>query len=301
MTAIAVGAIVPNAGELPGRLGIGAMARAAEDAGADSVWVSDHLMTVDAPTSDYPYTADGRPSWPADLDYYEALTCCTAMASATERCRVGTAVLILPQRAVLEVAKTAATIDRLSGGRLSLGVGAGWSRIEMEALGYPFSERGPRFDEMLDVLHDCWTGRPHAFAGRHVQVPPDLVFHPRPVQHGGPPLFVGGMADVAVDRAAARGDGWLAIAWSTSFDEVALAERLARLHARRDRGGLFSRVLKLHAPPEHAERLPELALRVAALGFDEVILEVPWERGIAAASDAIAAVCHAVDIAEAGA
>jgi probable F420-dependent oxidoreductase len=301
MTPIKIGAIVPNAGDLPGRLGVGAMARAAEEAGVDSVWVSDHLMTVDAPTTDYPYTADGRPSWPADLDYYEALTCCTAMAAATERCRVGTAVLILPQRAVLEVAKTAATIDRLSGGRLSLGVGAGWSRIEMEALGYPFAERGPRFNEMLDVLHDCWSGRPHAFSGRHVHVPPDLVFHPRPLQRGGPPLLVGGMADAAVDRAAARGDGWLAIAWTTALDEEALAERLARLEAGRERARPFARVLKLHAPPEDVGRLPDLTLRVAALGFDEVILEVPWNDGFAEASDAIRAVRHAVDIAEAGA
>jgi probable F420-dependent oxidoreductase len=299
MTAIKIGAIVPNAGELPGRLGVGRMARAAEEAGADSVWVSDHLMTVDAATDDYPYTADGRPSWPADLDYYEALTCCTAMAAATERCRVGTAVLILPQRAVLEVAKTAATIDRLSGGRLSLGVGAGWSRIEMEALGYPFPDRGPRFNEMLDVLHDCWSGRPRAFAGRHVQVPPDLVFHPTPVQRGGPPLLVGGMADAAVDRAAARGDGWLAIAWTPTFDEPALAERLARLDAGFDGARTFARVLKLHAPPHDVERLPDFVLRVAALGFDEVIVEVPWQKGIVVASGAIASVRRAVDVAEA--
>jgi alkanesulfonate monooxygenase SsuD/methylene tetrahydromethanopterin reductase-like flavin-dependent oxidoreductase (luciferase family) len=154
---------------------------------------------------------------------------------------------------------------------------------------------------MLDVLHDCWSGRPHAFAGRHVQVPADLVFHPRPVQPGGPPLLVGGMADVAVDRAAARGDGWLAITWTTSFDESALAERLARLQAARDSSGPFSRALKLHAPPEHVERLPELALRVAKLGFDEVILEVPWQLGADVACDAIAAVRHAVDVAEGGA
>jgi alkanesulfonate monooxygenase SsuD/methylene tetrahydromethanopterin reductase-like flavin-dependent oxidoreductase (luciferase family) len=127
-----VGVIIPNAGEEPSVLGIQRMAVEAENAGAQSLWVSDHLVFIDRPNHDYPFSADGVPSWDMTADYYEALTCCAAMASATERARIGTAVLVLPQRNAFEVAKTAATVDRLSGGRFELGVGAGWNRDESD-------------------------------------------------------------------------------------------------------------------------------------------------------------------------
>src|SRR5262249_57648692 len=97
-----LGAIVPNAGPLPSELGIGEMAAAAESAGATSVWVSDHLLMVDADITGYPYSVDGHPTWPVDIEYYEAFVCCTLMAAATTSCRIGTAALILPQRNVLE-------------------------------------------------------------------------------------------------------------------------------------------------------------------------------------------------------
>src|SRR5258705_13710749 len=144
-----IGAIVPNDGPLPLRIGLGGMAEAAERAGAESVWVSDHLLMVDGPTSRYPYSADGQQTWSNEIDYFEALACCAYMAAVTHDCRIGTAVLVLPQRNVLELAKVAASIDQLSGGRLVLGVGAGWNAAEMEALGYDFADRGRRFDEML--------------------------------------------------------------------------------------------------------------------------------------------------------
>ncbi|MDO8212662.1 TIGR03619 family F420-dependent LLM class oxidoreductase [Conexibacter sp. CPCC 206217] len=290
-----IGAIVPNSGELPGALGIGAMAQAAEAAGADSVWVSDHLLMVDAPTDDYPYSDDGRPTWSAEVDYYEAFACCAYMAAATTSCRIGTAVLVLPQRSVLEVAKTAATIDRLSGGRLELGLGAGWYAAEMEALGYPHRTRGTRFDEMLAVLRDCWSGRPAAFAGSEVTVAPSLVLNPRPLQRPGPPLLVGGMTDPAVRRAARHGDGWLALDYVGKLDPERLAARLELLREQlRDGGGgaarPFTTTLKLHASAEEAGALPAAAAAVERLGFDELIVEPPWGHGL----EAVAATLRAV-------
>lgn len=266
------------------------MARAAEEAGAESVWASDHLLLVDEPADDYPYSADGAPTWRADVDYYEALASCVAMAMATEACRIGTAVLVLPQRNVLEVAKMAATIDRLSVGRLALGVGAGWNRREFEALGYPYATRGKRFDEMLSVLRECWSGRPASFRGSEVHVPPDVVLHPRPVRPGGPPLLVGGMSAVARQRAAARGDGWLAIAFADRWDPAGLRSQLDDVRSRRrdaDLEGSFETVLKLHSGPTDLDRLPGLVAETRQIGFDEVIVEPPWTDGIDAAATAI--------------
>jgi alkanesulfonate monooxygenase SsuD/methylene tetrahydromethanopterin reductase-like flavin-dependent oxidoreductase (luciferase family) len=138
---------------------------------------------------------------------YESLASAVFLAASTRRCRIGIGVLVLPQRNVLEVAKAASTIDRLSGGRFILGVGVGWNRSEMEALGYGFSTRGKRTDEMLRVLRDSWTGTPSGYRGQEVTLRDGVRMYPTPAQTA-VPLIVGGMADAALRRAASLGDGW---------------------------------------------------------------------------------------------
>jgi probable F420-dependent oxidoreductase len=288
-----VGAVIPNAGPLPGRLGLVEMAVAAEEAGAESVWVSDHLLMVDADTTDYPFSEDGRPTWPVDTPYLEAMTSCAFIAAATRRCRVGTAVLVLPQRHVLEFAKTAATLDVLSGGRLVLGVGAGWYRDEFEALGFSYERRGRRLGEMLQVLRSCWTGRPEPFEGEEVRVPPGVVLEPTPRQPAGPPLLVGGTSAAALRRAAVHADGWLGIAWVGRLDLDGLAAQLETLRERRSEEGLPPAVatLKLHAAPEVADEIPAALESLRPLRFDEVIVEPPWPHGIDAAQATIRRAC----------
>jgi probable F420-dependent oxidoreductase len=293
-----VGAIVPNEGPLPLELGLAAIGRAAEAAGADGLWVSDHLLMVDRDHADYPYSDDGRMTWPVDTAYLQTFVCCTTLAAATERCRIGTAVLILPQRPVLEVAKVAATLDQVSGGRLALGVGVGWNRAEMEALGFSAATRGRRMDEMLEVLRSAWSGRPAAFDGREVRIPPDVVLSPTPRQGGGVPLIVGGLGDAALRRAASRGDGWMAIAFAHKWDADALRRRISDLQEIRaaqpgaDRP--FEMVLKLHAGPDDAHRLPTLASEAVTLGFDEVIVDPPWRRGLKQGAEIVAATVTAI-------
>jgi probable F420-dependent oxidoreductase len=281
-----IGSLIPNTGPLPAALGIGAMASAAEAAGAQSLWVSDHLLMVDDSLEGYPYSADGRATWPADIDYYESLTCCSFMAAATTSCQVGTAVLVLPQRNVLELAKVAATIDRLSGGRLVLGLGAGWLRAEMEALGYSFADRGRRADVMLQTLRECWSGRPRAVESPHVRVPPGVVLEPRPAQPEGPPLLVGGMTDRALARAARFGDGWLAITWVDKLEPAVLSASLDRLGVlRAEAGGARLRnTLLLHAADDQAAAVPAAIEAVAGLGFEQLIVDPPWSAGIDAAA-----------------
>jgi probable F420-dependent oxidoreductase len=281
---------VPNFGTLPERIGLGTMAREAEAAGADGVWVADHLLLIDEVMTGYPYAPDGIFPNPGTFPFYESLACCAYLAAATERCRIGIGVLVLPQRNVLELAKAAATIDRLSGGRFALGVGSGWNRLEMEALGYLPGNRGERTDEMMQVLRDCWDGMPHSYAGRQISVRAGVMLFPTPVRQGGVPLLVGGMSNVALRRAAAHGDGWLAITFADRLNVDALRERVEHVCALRADSGKPSLdlVLKLHADPRSAGELPEAVAAVAGLGFDEVVIDVPWVHGVKNACEVLA-------------
>jgi alkanesulfonate monooxygenase SsuD/methylene tetrahydromethanopterin reductase-like flavin-dependent oxidoreductase (luciferase family) len=117
---VQIGVQIPSTGNLPREIGLTKMGRLAEDAGADSIWVNDHILMVegalDGRRSPYPFSRDGVPWWPVDLPWYECLTAASFLAATTRACRIGTSVLILPQRNVFELAKTAATLDALSGG-----------------------------------------------------------------------------------------------------------------------------------------------------------------------------------------
>jgi probable F420-dependent oxidoreductase len=275
-----IGVQIPNNSDKARQVGLTKMGRLAEDAGADSIWVNDHLLMVEGGRSPYPFTPDGAIPWPLDLSWYECLTAASFLAATTSRCRIGTSVLILPQRNVLELAKMSATLDALSGGRFVLGIGAGWFAEEMEALGYRFETRGRRTDEMIEVLRRCWTGRPAPFEGEEIFVPEGLIFEPRPSQPGGPPILVGGMSRAALRRAALRGDGWLAFQ-RDEIDTTKLADLLETLENLRGQAGRldepFSNVVRLHTSPGMAAQIPQIALRIRELGFDELIINPPWE------------------------
>ncbi len=275
-----IGVQIPNNSDKPREIGLTKMGRLAEDAGADSVWVNDHLLMVEGGRSPYPFTADGSIPWPMDMPWYECLTAASFLAATTSSCRIGTSVLILPQRNALELAKTSATLDALSGGRFVLGIGVGWFAEEIEALGYRFRTRGRRADEMIEVLRRCWTGKPQPFEGKEIVVHDDLVFEPRPSQPNGPPILVGGMSQAALRRAALRGDGWLAFQ-RENLDTAQLADLLETLENLREEAGRldepFSNVIRLHTSAGMAAQLPKFALRIQELGFDELIMNLPWE------------------------
>jgi probable F420-dependent oxidoreductase len=275
-----IGVQIPNNSDKPRQIGLTKMGRLAEDAGADSLWVNDHLLMVEGARSPYPFTPDGSIPWPMDMPWYECLTAASFLAASTSRCRIGTSVLILPQRNVLELAKTSATLDALSGGRFVLGIGVGWFAEEIEALGYRFETRGQRTDDMIEVLRRCWTGKPQPFEGKEVVVQDELVFEPRPSQPNGPPILVGGMSRAALRRAALRGDGWLAFQ-REELDTAQLADLLETLENLRGEAGRleepFSNVMRLHTSPGMASRLPEFAVQVRELGFDELVINLPWE------------------------
>ncbi|MDP1876299.1 MAG: TIGR03619 family F420-dependent LLM class oxidoreductase [Actinomycetota bacterium] len=286
---MSIGVIIPNSGAVASRLHPVDMARVAESAGAEGLWLSDHLLMVDTPVDYYPYSDDGRLTWDVADDYLETLVCCAALAAATRTAVVGPAVLILPQRNVLQVAKEATTIDRLSNGRFILGVGSGWNIPEMEALGYPFKGRTRRFEEQLEVLADAWSGRPGAFDGEQVRIPSDIVLHPTPANGREVPLLVGGMAAPALRRAA-RAGGWMAISAAHAWDSGAMSASLqAYSHWCTELGTTARPVLKLHSDVNSQHRVVDVVRdAIERMGFIHVIVDPPWATSTDAAAEMIA-------------
>ena len=169
----------------------------AEELGYDSVWVNHHILNVG-----YIYERL------QDRPYYDALTVLTWVAALTERVRLGTTVLVLPYLNPLVLAKTVATLDVMSGGRVTLGVGVGMLREENEALGSDFSTRGAYADESIEIMRELWTSDEPEYSGRFFDFGGGSKFSPKPAQKPGVPILIGGMSRAAMRRSARIGDGW---------------------------------------------------------------------------------------------
>ncbi len=191
----------------------------AEAAGFESIWGGEHVVLPDAIGSRYPYTADGKIPAEPDTPIPDPLIWLAFAAAAAPTLRLGTCILIVPQRNPLVLAKELATLDRLSGGRVELGLGVGWLKEEFEALGVSWERRGARNDEYVAAMRALWAG-PHAeFHGEFVDFAP-VTCSPRPVQTS-IPILVGGDTDAAIQRAVRIADGY--------FPGEGDAERLGRL------------------------------------------------------------------------
>jgi probable F420-dependent oxidoreductase len=184
-----------------------AYAAAAEQGGFDSIWLGEHAVFLDDYASSYPYAADGRLGLPPDHGLLELFTALTYLAAATDRIRLGTAVCLVPQRNPVYTAKSVATADWLSGGRVDFGVGIGWLREEFEVLDVPFARRASRTLDYLAVMRTCWRDEVSSYQGEHYTLPPCRMY-PKPVQQPNPPIYFGGETDAALQRVAALGDGW---------------------------------------------------------------------------------------------
>ena len=189
------GVILPNYGPDMGRLPVIDTAHAAESLGFDSVWTTDHLAVSEDEAGPY-------------SPLLEALTTLAFLAGSTGKIHLGISALVLPQRNPLEVAKEIVTLDVLSGGRILLATGIGWSQSEYTNLGYSFKNRGERMDEAIQVLRTAWRGsRVISYQGKHYRFE-KTAFAPGAVQSGGPPLWVAGNSSKALRRAALLADGW---------------------------------------------------------------------------------------------
>jgi probable F420-dependent oxidoreductase len=189
-------------------------ARLAEDAGLEAIWVGDHIaLPFDAPDS-------------AVQPRLEALTVLTFLAAVTTRVRLGVGVIVLPQRQPVLLAKQLASIDVLSKGRLTVGIGAGYVERELRALGASLADRGARTDEYLAAIRALWAdgGKPPAFDGRFVSFA-EVVQRPLPVQRPHPPIVIGGHSAAAYRRAVTSGNGW----YGWDLDVEATARTLGEL------------------------------------------------------------------------
>jgi probable F420-dependent oxidoreductase len=189
-----------------------ACALAAEAAGLESLWITDHIAIP-------PDDAEG-----SDGRYVDPLTTLAWMAGFTERIKLGVGVMVLPYRPPLPFAKSVSAVQELSTGRLLLGVGIGWMQSEFRALGVPLHERGRRSDATLEFLNRCFAEDVVSANGQ------DFLFKPRPAK---PPVLVGGSAPHALARAARFGDGWLPMGGKPA----ALAASIADYRRRTDLAG----------------------------------------------------------------
>ena len=193
----------------------------AEELGFDSVWVNHHILNVG-------YIFDRLGSKP----YYDAMTVLTWVAAHTEKVRLGTTVLVLPYLNPLVLAKTLATVDVMSKGRLNVGVGVGALKPESDALGSTFETRGRYADESIKIMRELWESEDPEFDGEFFSFS-GVKFSPKPIQKPGPPLLIGGASRAALRRVATLGDGWHPIRQSIAD----LKQNIATIHRLAEEAG----------------------------------------------------------------
>jgi probable F420-dependent oxidoreductase len=248
-----IGCSVPSSGPLTGADTIARIATEAEMLGFDYVTVSDHLLIPTDIGSRYPYSEDGAFSSGARVDRHEQLMESMFIAAKTSRLRIVTSVMVVPHRPAVLTAKLLATLDVLSKGRLTLGIGAGWMAEEFAAVGTPpFAERGAVTDEYMMACKALWEQDEPHFEGKYARFS-NVVFQPKPVQKP-IPIWVGGESNPALRRTARYGDAWYPIGTNPQFP----MDTLSRYKAG---------VAKLRGLVEKAGRPPDavgLAYRVSS-------------------------------------
>lgn len=250
------------------------LARLAEDLGYHSWWAGDHVVLPSPRVSPSPLEATDP--------VLDPLVHLTYVAAATQNLELGTSIIILPQRNPLVLAKQVASLDVLSGGRLLLGVGAGYLEPEMTAVGIPMAGRGRRTDEYLDAMTALWTDPAPSYDGQYVSFK-NVDAYPRPVRPGGPRIVIGGHSPAAFRRAVSRGHGWLG--FGTVTDLVTHLAGLAAAAAEVERPTRLGHLEISFMPADPVEVDADAARRYADLGVDRLVvypLPVDSEADVAA-------------------
>jgi probable F420-dependent oxidoreductase len=240
----------------------------AEEAGFESLWTVEHVLVPVGYTAKYPYAPDGKMPGTEDNPIPDPVLPLAYLAAVTKTLRLGTGVMILPQRHPAYVAKEIATLDVLSKGRAIFGVGVGWLHEEFAALGIPFDDRGSRTRESVEAIRNLWAPGAKPFDGKFFKWGP-VESNPKPVQEGGVPIVVGGHTELAARRAARYGNGF--------FPGKGSVEQLSRLFEV-----MREECAKVGRDPSEIELTtalpgldPDAIKRVAELGVSRFVIGPP--------------------------
>lgn len=236
------GVSMPIRGPLANAANIRTLAARAEELGYEYLTVSDHIVVPTEIDSSYPYSETGDFPWSegGDVECMEQFTLLSWLAGITTKIRLLTSVTVVPHRSPLFMAKSLATLDQLTGGRMTFGCGAGWMREEFEALGLPpFEARGQVTNEYIEAIKAVWTQDRPVYDGDFVKFD-KIGMDPKPVQKPHPPIWIGGESAPALRRTVAMGDVWYPFGSNPKFRMDTLATyqaRVARLHDLADQAG----------------------------------------------------------------
>lgn len=246
-------------------------AKAAEEAGFSSIALSDHVVSPEKIESEYPYTPDGKPQYDPVWDFPDPWVTVGAMSAVTTHLEFFTNVFVLPARNPVLVAKALATVARLSGDRVRLGIGAGWMREEFDLLDQRFGGRGKRMDEMVEVMRSLWAG---GFVEHHGDEYDFDRLEMRPTPERQIPIFVGGHSEIALRRAA-RLDGWIGVYYT--LDQ--LEEYCRRILGYRAEAGLGDEPFEIVASPLVNPR-PDNVERLEAMGVTTILTSAWISQGV---------------------
>lgn len=236
-----------------------------EERNIDTVWVPEHVVQFEQYASSYPYSPDGKMPIPSGSGMLDPFATLSFLAAATNTVRLGTAICLLAQRNPVYAAKEIATLDWLSGGRVDLGIGVGWLQEEYEAVGVPWTKRGSRTEECVDVMKTLWCDEVSAYEGDNYSLPP-CSMHPKPIQSPHPPIHVGGESDAAINRAARVGQGWHT--FGRLPDQV--PEALERLDRELESAGRTREGFQVTVSPYLNAVTPDIVDQYAACGIDQL-------------------------------
>jgi probable F420-dependent oxidoreductase len=245
--------------------GLVALGQSAEDHGVESIWLAEHVVLFDDYEPEYPYDDGGRFPATADSGILEPLSTLAFLAGQTSTVRLGTGILLLPQRNPVYTAKEVANIDWLSDGRVDLGIGVGWCKEEFDAVDVSWPRRGKRTDEYIEVMRSLWTEDTSSYSGEFYELEKARMY-PKPVQ-GRLPIHVGGESDAAISRAARLGDGWYT--FNRLPEDVGPA--VAKLEQALEEAGRSRSDVQLSVCPYMHPLTPDMVDQYGEAGVDRVI------------------------------
>lgn len=247
------------------------LAGAAEDMGFHSLWVAEHIAMPVSYASRYPFTDDGVAPFDHTVSYTEAMVTLGFLAGVTSRIRLGTSVIPIITRDPLSLAKQAATVDVVSGGRLELGLGSGWLLEEAHLLGRPSDHPRQRLAETIQVMEKAWVGADFEHHGAFYDIPPTGV-HPHPVQSP-IPIWIGGISDPMIAIAADQGVGVIIPARSDEETIAMVRSAVQRLPRDRD-------VAVVLLPAGDASDVDRMAA-LRGVGATLIVVQLPNDRAVA--------------------